>query len=288
MLNSILSISASVLTIISFFIPIIKKIKSKSKPYINNTNGNIGSNNNNVNNQNICTESHNHQNIHTENYNHHYVQEIVRKESTTEDDSYRLILFALGILFALTIFIKFNFIVIGISCTLVFLIGILTIYRLKKYQLPIRSYFYYSVKYSSLTLILLSALFLKPKVISNLENKFDKLYFSNFSNFFESIIEMIKTTVIYFHHLNFPSVLSFVLILRFFAIIFIYAILFNDVRKNVILNTINSIYKNKTRHILSSLSLLVFVIVLIFFTHFYYFQNFVIEILNPIQHWLQN
>lgn len=286
MLNSILSISASVLTIISFFIPIIKKLKSK--PNTKSAHGNIGSNNNNVNNQNIYSESHNYQNIHTENYSHKNVQEIVKKESTTEDDSYRLILFGLGILLALTIFIKFNFIVIGVSCTLVFFIGILTIYRLKKYQLPIRSYFYYSVKYSSFTLILLSALFINPKIISNLENKFDTLYFSSFSTFFESLIEMIKTTLIYFHHLNFPSILSFVLILRFFAIVFIYVILFNDLRKNVILNTINSLFKNKTSHILTYITLLVLILVLIFFTHFYYFQNFVTEILNPIKNWLQN
>ncbi|NQE00165.1 hypothetical protein, partial [Staphylococcus xylosus] len=237
---------------------------------------------------NIHTENHNYQNIHTEKHNHQNVQEIVKKESTNEGDSYKFILLGLGILFALTIFIKFNFIVIGVSCTLVFLIGILTIYRLKKYQLPIRSYFYYSAKYSSFTLILLSALLLNPKVISNLENKFDKIYFSSFSTFFESIIEMIKTTIIYFHQLNFPSVVSFVLILRFFAIIFIYAILFNDVRKNAILNTINSLYKNKTSHILSYITLLALVIVLIFFTHFYYFQNFIMEILNPVKHWLQN
>ncbi|MEB2861217.1 hypothetical protein SJH87_11315 [Staphylococcus sp. GCP4] len=286
MLNSLLSISASILTIISFFIPIIKK--SKSSPRTTNNQGNIGSNNNNVNNQNIHTENHNYQNIHTEKHNHQNVQEIVKKESTNEGDSYKFILLGLGILFALTIFIKFNFIVIGVSCTLVFLIGILTIYRLKKYQLPIRSYFYYSAKYSSFTLILLSALLLNPKVISNLENKFDKIYFSSFSTFFESIIEMIKTTIIYFHQLNFPSVVSFVLILRFFAIIFIYAILFNDVRKNAILNTINSLYKNKTSHILSYITLLALVIVLIFFTHFYYFQNFIMEILNPVKHWLQN
>lgn len=285
MLNSILSISASVLTIISFFIPIIKKLKSK--PNTKNAQGNNGSNNN-VNNQNIYSESHNYQNIHTENYNHKNVQEIIKKESTTEDDSYRIILFGLGILLALTIFIKFNFIVIGVSCTLVFFIGILTIYRLKKYQLPIRSYFYYSVKYSSFTLILLSALFINPKIISNLENKFDTLYFSSFSTFFDSLIEMIKTTLIYFHHLNFPSVLSFVLILRFFAIVFIYVILFNDLRKNVILNTINSLFKNKTSHILTYITLLVLILVLIFFIHFYYFQNFVTEILNPIKNWLQN
>lgn len=210
MLNSILSISASVLTIISFFIPIIKKLKSK--PNTKNAQGNNGSNNS-VNNQNIYAESHNYQNIHTENYNHKNVQEIVKKESTTEDDSYRLILFGLGILLVLTIFIKFNFIVIGVSCTLVFFIGILTIYRLKKYQLPIRSYFYYSVKYSSFTLILLSALFINPKIISNLENKFDTLYFSSFSTFFESLIEMIKTTLIYFHHLNF--LYSFLLLPKF-------------------------------------------------------------------------
>ncbi|MBU7218578.1 hypothetical protein [Staphylococcus gallinarum] len=286
MLNSLLSISASALTIISFFIPIIRK--SKSSPRTTNNQENIGSNNNNVNYQNIHTENHNYQNIHTENHKHQNVQEIVKKECTIEDDSYKFILLGLGILFALTIFIKFNFIVIGVSCTLVFLIGILTIYRLKKYQLPIRSYFYYSAKYSSFTLILLSSLFLNPKVISNLENKFDKIYFSSFSTFFESIIEMIKTTIIYFHQLNFPSVVSFVLILRFFAIIFIYAILFNDVRKNAILNTINSLYKNKKSHILSYITLLALVIVLIFFTHFYYFQNFIMENLNPIIHWLQN
>lgn len=286
MLNSLLSIFASVLTIISFFIPIIKKIKQT--PNTTNNQSNIGSNNTAVNNQNIHTESHSHQNIHTENHNYQNVQEIVRDESTNEDDSYKFILFALGILFALTIFIKFNSIVIGISCTLVFLIGILTIYRLKKYQFPIRSYFYYSLKYISLTLILLSALFMNPNVISNLENKFDKLYFSSFSNFFESIIEMIKTTVLYFNQLNFPSAISFILILRFLAILFIYVILFNDLRKNVILNTISSLYKNKISQTLSYLTLALLIIILTFFTHFYYFQTIVTDILNPIILWLQS
>lgn len=271
MWDSILSIISSILTIISFIIAFIKNEPNNKNIAQNNIGLRNTVNNNDININNShknTTEIHNHQNMNSDDY-----------------DLFKIALIVIGALLSIALFIKFNFIILGISSFLTFLVSILTIYRIRKEDLSFNSYFYFALKYIGILAIIASCIIYTPAVASGLNNRLSNIDASNSTKLISSFFSMLKETFLYFNYLKFPSFDSFTLILRFIAIIFIFTLLFADVSKKAFFNSVALLYKDKKSTFIKYSLLFLGLIILAFLSHFNHFEYITNNILKIITEW---
>ncbi|MDT4012175.1 hypothetical protein [Staphylococcus simulans] len=271
MWDSVLSIIASILTISSFVFAFTKR-PSENK---NISQTNIGSTNS-ITNNNIKV-----------NNSYQQVKYIPNRQNINNtDENWGYIIFiSLGMLLSIALFVKFNFIILGLSSILVLLISILTIYRLRKEALGLRSYIYFAIKYISILLIIITCIIYIPSVAERLNEKLSNIDVSNSSNFIASIFKMGQETFLYIKSLHFPSYSAFTLIFRFIAVVIIFMLLFADISKKSFSNAISMLYKNKNSVFLQYFSLFVILLILIVFIHFFYFEDVISNVLDPIYDW---
>ncbi|MEB8067493.1 hypothetical protein [Mammaliicoccus fleurettii] len=272
MIESIFSILASILTIFSLMYAFIFNSNSK----ITNQQ-NFGANNTNINNEQNINIKHNTQN---------YVKNTYEKLNTNQDDNMMVVMFGIGLFLAISIYIMFSTFIITISCILILVISWITIYRLKKFELPIiRSYFYFCIKYIVLSLLLVSTIYFKPTTISNLEMRLDTLHIGGANLFINSFSSLLVTTFGYFKELNFPSIPSFIIISRFVGIIAIFTNIFSDFRKSKILKTVNSLYTSTLTHICNYIWLFLGIVSAFTFLHLYIFEENIEQIVSFLINW---
>lgn len=270
MLESNLSIIASALTILGFFITIFIKQHS-----INN-NQKIKGDNNSINNDQSITIN--------ENNTFNDVKNLMNSQNN-ENEMVILGFQIIAILVSITLFIKLNHLIITISCLLTLLTSFLIWIKLVKYHLSIRAFWFYTIKYILISSILISGLFINPVLVSNLERILPAIDNSNSMPFITSIITMSKSTFMYLKNLGFPSYDSFVIVFRFLSIIFIYFILYHDIKKNSFLKATTHLYKKGNNLLLSYAYLTLKLCFILYLMHFQHFQNPTKNILNPILDW---
>ncbi|PTH71344.1 hypothetical protein, partial [Staphylococcus agnetis] len=215
MLESNLSIIASTLTIIGFLISIFIKQHS-----INN-NQKINGNNNSINNQQSFTI--------IENNTYNDVKKLLNNQNN-ENEWLNLVLILSVFLVTITLFIKFNHLIIMVSCLITLISGSIIWTKLVKYHLSMRSFLFYAIKYILISSILLSGLFFNSVLVSNLENHLPPIDKSNFISFFISIFTMSTSTYAYLKNFGIPSYESFVIFFRFLSLIIIYLMLYDDIK----------------------------------------------------------
>lgn len=276
MIESIFSILASILTIFSLMYAFIFNSNSKLTKQ-NTIQQNVGVNNTNIKNEQKIDIKHNTQN---------YVKNTYEKLNTNQDDNMMMVMVGIGLFLAISIYIMFSTVIITISCILILVITWITIYRLKKFELPIiRSYFYFCIKYIVLSLLLVSTIYFKPTTISTLEMRLDTLHIGGANLFLNSFSSLLVTTFGYFKELNFPSIPSFIIIARFVGIIAIFTNIFSDFRKSKILKTVNSLYTSTLRHICNYIWLLLGIVFAFTFLHLYIFEENIEQIVNFLINW---
>ncbi|MBW0769169.1 hypothetical protein KYJ98_02290 [Mammaliicoccus lentus] len=277
MIESIFSILASILTIFSLMYAFIFNSNSKLTKQ-DTIQQNVGVNNTNIKNEQKIDIKHNTQN---------YVKNTYEKLNTNQDDNMMMVMLGIGLLLAISIYIMFSTVIITISCILILVISWITIYRLKKFELPIiRSYFYFCIKYIVLSLLLVSTIYFKPTTISTLEMRLDTLHIGGLNLFLKSFSSLLVTTFGYFKELNFPSIPSFIIISRFVGIIAIFTNIFSDFRKSKILKIVNSLYTSTLRHICNYIWLLLGFVFAFTFLHLYIFEENIEQIVNFLINWI--
>lgn len=271
LLESNLSIIASTLTIIGFFISIFIKQHS-----INNSQK-INGNNSSIN---------NHQSfIINENNTYNDVKNLINNQNT-ENEWLNTFLILGVFLVTITLFIKFNHLIITISCLFTLITSFIIWTKLVKYHLSMRAFLFYAIKYILISSILLTGLFFNPVLVSNLENNLPPLDKSNSISFIISIFTMSTSTYTYLKNLGIPSYETFVIFFRFLSLIFIYLMLYDDIKKNSFLKKTAQFYKNTGRLFFSYFLLSLYLCSVLYLMHFYHFQGFTRTILNPVFDWL--
>ncbi|MDS3912126.1 MULTISPECIES: hypothetical protein [Staphylococcus] len=263
MLDSILSIISSILTILSIVIPLFHvQQKNSSKLAINN---NIQLINNYKKVENIKYNSVN----------------------TTDNDIMFLILAFIGFVFSIILFVKFNYIILGLTSILVFIATLVNTIRIVRNNLSLKSYLYFAIKYFSISTILCLRVFDNPPVIVDLGHKLVKFDSSNLSEFINSIILMIKSTVKYIIELNIPSFDFFTLVFYIIAIITIWLSIITDFSKKNFFKTLENLYKTIKSFLIMWLFLILELIILYYLLNFEKLKDFTELFLNPIFKWLQ-
>ncbi|CUY01427.1 hypothetical protein [Staphylococcus epidermidis] len=271
MLESNLSIIASISTIlVSFFSIFLKK-------HSNNNNQKIEGNNNNVNNEQSIT--------YNENNSYNDIKDLMKSQSS-ENEILSSILFGVALLVSITIFIKYNHWIISFSCILTLLTSIFVSIRLKKYHLSMKSFGFYTVKYTLLSIILFTGLIYNPTLVANLEKILPPIDKSNSIPFITSILTMSKATFMYFKSIGFLSYDFFVIIFRFLSLVLIYLTLYRDIEKKSFLKKTLKLYKDKWNFFFSYFSLIILLCIILYLMHFEYFQLFSRGILNQLFDWL--
>lgn len=271
MLESNLSIIASVSTILVSVLSIFIKQHS------NNTNQNIKGDNNYANSQQSIT--------YTENNTYNDINHLVKSQDN-ETEIMTSLFFGAALLVSITIFIKYNYWIISFSCLLTLVVCIFICKNLTKYNLSMKSFLFYTIKYSLISIVLLTGLLYNSPLVSNLEKILPSIDKSNFINFVNSIITMSKSTFLYFKKLGFPSYDSFVIIFRFLSLVIIYITFYHDMKKKSFLTTTLKLYKDKWSLFFSYISLIILLCIVLYLMHFEYFQLFSRGILNPLFDWL--
>lgn len=270
MLESNLSVIASSVTILGFFINILIKQHS-----INN-NQKIEGNNNAINNQQSVTIY--------ENNTYNDIKSL-RNLRNSENELSNVAFLFVALLVSITIFIKFNHLIITISCLYTLFTSFLIWIKLKKYHLSMKSFLFYAIKYILISSILITGLFYNPVLVSNLEKALPIIDKTNFTSFMSSIITMSKSTFLYFKNLGFPSYDTFVIIFRFLSLFIIFCTLYHDIKKESFLKATSQLYLSGNRLLLSYICLIFNIILVLYFMHFHYFENITRDILNPILDW---
>jgi len=270
MLETNLSIIASVLTIlVSVFSIFIKQ-------HSNNTNQNIKGNNNYANSQQNIT--------YTENNTYNDINNLVKSQDN-ETEIMTSLFFCAALLVSITIFIKYNYWIISFSCVFTLVVCIFICKNLTKYNLSMKSFLFYTIKYSLISIVLLTGLLYNSPLVSNLEKILPSIDKSNSIHFVNSIITMSKSTFLYFKKLGFPSYDSFVIIFRFLSLVIIYITFYHDMKKKSFLNTTLKLYKDKLSLFLSYLYLIILLCIILYLMHFEYFQGYTRGILNQLFDW---
>lgn len=271
MLESNLSIIASVSTILVSVLSIFIKQHS------NNTNQNIKGDNNYANSQQSIT--------YTENNTYNDINNLVKSQDN-ETEIMTSLFFGAALLVSITIFIKYNYWIISFSCLLTLVVCIFICKNLTKYNLSMKSFLFYTIKYSLISIVLLTGLLYNSPLVSNLEKILPSIDKSNSIHFVNSIITMSKSTFLYFKKLGFPSYDSFVIIFRFLSLVIIYITFYHDMKKKSFLTTTLKLYKDKWSLFFSYTSLIILLCIVLYLMHFEYFQLFSRGILNPLFDWL--
>lgn len=263
MLDSILSIVSSILTIISIVIPIFH-VQQKSS-------GGLSINNNIQ----IINSYKKVQNI-----KYNYV-------NTADNDILYLVLASIGFVLFVILFVKFNYVILGLTSVFVFISTFVNIIRIVRNNLSLKSYVYFAIKYLSISIILCFGAFNNPPVIIDLEHKLVKFNSSNLSDFINSIILMFESTIRYIINIKIPSFDFFTLIFRIVAIIIIWLSVTTDLSKKNFFKTLEHLYKTRKSFSIKWLFLILELIFLYYLLNFEELKNFTRIFLNPIFKWLQ-
>lgn len=270
MLETNLSIIASVSTIlVSVFSIFIKQ-------HSNNINQNIKGDNNYANSQQSIT--------YTENNTYNDINNLVKSQDN-ETEIMTSLFFCAALLVSITIFIKYNYWIISFSCVFTLVVCIFIFKNLTKYNLSMKSFLFYTIKYSLISIVLLTGLLYNSPLVSNLEKILPSIDKSNSTHFVNSIITMSKSTFLHFKKLGFPSYDSFVIIFRFLSLVIIYITFYHDMKKKSFLTATLKLYKDKLSLFLSYLYLIILLCIILYLMHFEYFQGYTRGILNQLFDW---